>query len=123
MEFTTGHLEDALTKIIKLLANLSTEEAVAYEEFRAIKEVTTKFIGMLCEAVNKRTLEENEEFILNAVSCITNILYYDTAQDPLFDSDLRATVFTSLWKYLLATQNEEIMIETVRVLSNLSRHS
>lgn len=25
-EFTTGHLEDALTKIIKLLANLSTEE-------------------------------------------------------------------------------------------------
>ena len=29
-EFTTGHLEDALTKIIKLLANLSTEETKAY---------------------------------------------------------------------------------------------
>ena len=28
-EFTTGHLEDALTKIIKLLANLSIEESVA----------------------------------------------------------------------------------------------
>ena len=32
-EFTTGHLEDALTKIIKLLANLSIEESVAYDEF------------------------------------------------------------------------------------------
>ena len=32
-EFTTGHLEDALTKVIKLLANLSTEESVAFAEF------------------------------------------------------------------------------------------
>ena len=106
-----------------MLANLSTEETVAYTELRKIKDTLTKFITQLCEAVNKRTLEANEEFILNAVSCITNILYYDTAQEPLFDSELRATVFKSLWKYLLANENEEIMIETVRVLSNLSRHS
>ena len=74
-------------------------------------------------AINKRTIDENEEFILNAVSCITNILYYDTAADPLFSPELRALVFNALWKYLLASENEEIQIETVRVLSNLSRHS
>ena len=38
-EFTTGHLEDALTKVIKLLANLSIEESVAYEEFHQMQEL------------------------------------------------------------------------------------
>ena len=122
-EFTTGHLEDALTKIIKLLANLSTEESVAYEEFHQIRDLLNKFIEQLCLAVNRRTIEENEEFVLNAVSCITNILYYDTAQKPLLTPDLRGTVFNCVKNFLLATQNEEIQIETVRVLSNLSRHS
>ena len=87
MEFTTGHLEDALTKIIKLLANLSTEESVAFAEFHQTKTLVGKLIEDLCKAINKRTLEENEEFILNAVSCITNILYYDTANDPIFTSE------------------------------------
>jgi len=35
-EFSTGNLEDALTKIIKLLANLSTEEKIASSEFSEI---------------------------------------------------------------------------------------
>ena len=73
--------------------------------------------------MNRRTIEENEEFVLNAVSCITNILYYDTAQMPLLKAELRGTVFNCVKNFLLSTQNEEIQIETVRVLSNLSRHS
>ena len=44
-----------------------------------MQSLVNKFIAALCEAVNRRTIEENEEFVLNAVSCITNILYYDTA--------------------------------------------
>ena len=122
-EFTTGHLEDALTKIIKLLANLSIEESVAYEEFHKMGDLVNKFIGQLCNAVNRRTIEENEEFVLNAVSCITNILYYDTAQTSLLTPEIRGNVFNCVKNFLLATQNEEIQIETVRVLSNLSRHS
>ena len=78
-EFTTGHLEDALTKVIKLLANLSTEEEVALDAFKEMKELLSNFIGQVCEAVNRRNIEQNEEFILNAISCVTNILYYDTA--------------------------------------------
>ena len=77
--FTTGNLEDALTKVIKLLANLSTEEVVALDAFRAMPQLLSKLIGQLCEAVDKRNIEQNEEFILNAISCVTNILYYDTA--------------------------------------------
>ena len=67
-----------------------------------------KFIEALCKAVDRRSLEANEEFILNAVSCITNILYYDTANDPIFTPECRSLVFSTVWKYLLANENEEI---------------
>ena len=96
---------------------------MAYEEFHKMGDLVNKFIGQLCNAVNRRTIEENEEFVLNAVSCITNILYYDTAQTSLLTPEIRGNVFNCVKNFLLATQNEEIQIETVRVLSNLSRHS
>ena len=51
MEFTTGHLEDALTKIIKLLANLSTEESIAFTEFHQTKSLVGKLIEELCKAI------------------------------------------------------------------------
>jgi len=40
----------------------------------------------------------------------------------LLSNDIRKDIFNSIKLYILATQNEEIQIETVRVLSNLSRH-
>ena len=89
MEFTTGHLEDALTKIIKLLANLSTEEEFALTAFKSMNSLLSKFISQVCEAVDRRNIVQNEEFILNAISAVTNILYYDTPQTPLFDIQLR----------------------------------
>ena len=39
------------------------------------------------------------------------------------NNDIRTSIFNSIKLYILATQNEEIQIETVRVLSNLSRHA
>lgn len=108
--------------MIKLLANLSTEEDVALNAYAGMKKLLGRFIEQVCEAVDRRTIEQNEEFILNAISCVTNILYYDTAQTPLFTDELRYKVFSSFKNFLLATKNEEIQIETVRVLSNLSRH-
>lgn len=71
-------------------------------------ELLSRFIGMVCEAVDRRNIEQNEEFILNAISCVTNILYYDTPQAPLFDGSLRSKIFHSFKNFLLATQNEEI---------------
>jgi len=104
-EFNTGNLEDALTKVIKLLANLSTEETVALVEFHKAdtKQLLITFLKQLFSAVDRRTVENNEEFILNAISCTTNILYYDTAQKPILESDLRAIIFHSSKQFLLAT--------------------
>lgn len=65
--------------MIKLLANIATEEEVALSAFKSMPDQLTFFIEQVCEAVNRRTIESNEEFILNAISCVTNILYYDTA--------------------------------------------
>ena len=56
MEFTTGHLEDALTKIIKLLANLSTEEDYALNAFKSMNELLSNFITQVCEAVDRRNI-------------------------------------------------------------------
>ena len=94
--------------MIKLLANLSTEENVAIDAFRAMPELTSSLIEKICLATDRRSIERNEEFILNAISCVTNILYYDTASEPLISHELRAKVFHSFRDFMLATQNEEI---------------
>ena len=97
-------MEDALTKVLKLLANLSTEEEVAEAAFRAMPDITRhNLIDKICGAIDRRSIERNEEFILNAVSCVTNILYYDTATEPLINHEIRAKVFNSFKDFLLAT--------------------
>lgn len=80
-------------------------------------------MGDLVGAIDKRTIDKHEEFILNAISCITNILFYDVPSREILSTEIRISIFNSIKLYILATQNEEIQIETVRVLSNLSRHA
>jgi len=41
------------------------------------KEEVQEFIKSLVKAIDKRTIDQSEEFILNAISCITNVLFYD----------------------------------------------
>lgn len=104
-----------------MLANLSTEEEYALNQFK--KNEIQEFILNLVVAIDKRTLDKHEEFILNAISCITNILFYDVPSREILTNDIRISIYNSIKLYILATQNEEIQIETVRVLSNLSRHA
>ena len=79
-EFSSGNLEDAITKVVKLLANLSTEEQYAQKDLLNLRETNQDFISHLVKAIDKRTIDKNEEFILNAISCITNLLFYDVPQ-------------------------------------------
>lgn len=102
------------------MANLSTESD--YVEAQLIPDTTQAFIHNLVQSINKRTIGNNEEYILNAISCITNILFYDVPSTQLLSTEVRIETFNSIQLYILATQNEEIQIEAGRVLSNLSRH-
>ena len=65
-------------------------------EFQRLKAPLAEFVIELAEAVQNGNVEKNEEFILNAVSCITNILYYDTAQSPLLEPEIRTRVFVAV---------------------------
>ena len=56
-EFTQGNLEDAVTKIIKLFANMATEEEVAKAEFTKHKETLGEFVSELSKAVAASSLE------------------------------------------------------------------
>ena len=57
----------------------------------------------LVEAIDKRTIEKHEEFILNAISCITNILFYDVPSSQILSNDIRIQIFGGIKLYILAT--------------------
>jgi hypothetical protein len=55
------------------------------------------------KAIDKRTIDKNEEFILNAISCITNVLFYDVPSKELLNDEIRIAIFNSIKLYILAT--------------------
>lgn len=101
-EFTMSSIEDAMTKIVKLIANLSTEEYFAQQALLDVKQNVQRFILNLVKAIDKRTIENSEEFILNAISCITNLLFYDRPEQELLTFEIRVAIFNSIKLYMLA---------------------
>lgn len=104
-EFTQGNLEDALTKVIKLIANLSTDEIAAQRDLITISktQLLDDFFHSLKIAIEARQLSQNEEFILNAISCSTNVLFYDTQSNTLLSDAARKDLFHTCKPFLLAT--------------------
>jgi len=60
-------------------------------------------VKSLVKAIDKRTIDNNEEFILNAISCLTNILFYDIPSRELLSNEIRINIFNSIKLYILAT--------------------
>ena len=60
-------------------------------------------MNSLVQAIDKRTIDNNEEFILNAISCLTNILFYDIPNRELLSNEIRINIFNSIKLYILAT--------------------
>jgi uncharacterized protein YbcI len=53
-EFTAANIEDAMTKLVKLIANLSTEETSTIVLFKENKEILQEFVSLLVQSVQKR---------------------------------------------------------------------
>ena len=92
-----GNTEDTLVKLIRLVANICTDEQyihtiVGKPEGR---ELLNKYMSKMIAAVKRKKIAKSEEFILNAVSCATNLLFYDTPneKDQIFTSALRMQIF------------------------------
>jgi len=47
----------------------------------------------MTRAISRKNLNENEEFLLNAISCATNLLFYDTPSFGLLDNEIRSNIF------------------------------
>jgi hypothetical protein len=76
--------------------------------------------GILIRILTEYDYVAQEELILNAVSCLTNVLFYDTPQTPFAFN--RFEVLAVLSPLLVQTLNVEITIEAVRACGNLTRH-
>ena len=87
-----------------------------------------EFLDKMTSSLERKKLTNQpdsitDEFIINAVSCATNLLFFDSpGTKEVFDNKLRLRIFKAVRLFILETSNEELQIEAVRVLSNLSRH-
>ena len=117
-----ANIEDNLIKIIRLIANLSTDDTFTSKHLKSQQEKLNLFMSKLVESVQRKSIQKSEEFLFNAISCCTNIMFYDVPHNQLLTQQLRVSMFQSIKPYILSTQNEELQVEAVRVLSNLSRH-
>ncbi|CEM36404.1 unnamed protein product [Vitrella brassicaformis CCMP3155] len=110
-------VEDVLVKVIRLLANVCINTSVG-----TMAAATSALVEPLLEVMGSKKVQQHEELILNAVAALTNLLYYDSPSNILFESNNKRLLCTLFRPLLLDTTNPEALMETARALGNLSRH-
>ena len=107
---------DGLLKTIRLLANVLLDTETG-------SEMTKGQVAATCLlSVLRQFVGVHEEMTLLTVSCLANLLYYDSPSRPVIaDAPLRAALVTAIHPALLQTVNFEITRESLRALSNLTR--
>lgn len=124
-DFNRDNPEDALTKIIRLIANLLTEP-----QCKKLLEINRKkverFFRNSLQTLQAKNLGNSEECILNIVAWFTNFLFYDTSEFSIFTEEkseiIRQNCIKRIGLYIFESKNEELKVETMRVLCNLSRN-
>ncbi|OWZ24083.1 hypothetical protein PHMEG_000930 [Phytophthora megakarya] len=118
---------EVLVKLVRVVANLAINADVGGELNE--NEGLTPLLEILAVAQH----EGDEELMLNAVSCITNVSYYSTAfsglkstKNLIQSSDYcfiksNRVVITHLLARILLDKNEEAVVEAARAFGNLSR--
>ena len=78
------------------------------------------------QSLQVKKLEKSEELILNVVAWFTNFLFYDTGDCWIFTKEraeiMRQNCIKRIGLYLFSSDNNELKVETMRVLCNLSRN-
>jgi hypothetical protein len=79
-------------------------------------------VDPLLDILGAKRISDSEELVLNVVSAVTNLLFYDVPSNLLsqdYNKQLLCRLFRPL---LLESYNDEALQETARALGNLSRH-
>lgn len=125
VDFNRDGTEDAITKVIRLIANLLTEPQ-SKKLIEINKKKVERFFRASMQALQVKKLDKSEEFILNIVACFTNFLFYDSGDFTIFSDEkaesMRQNTIKRVGLYIFQSDNNELKIETMRVLCNLSRN-
>eukprot|EP00658_Telonema_sp_P-2_P014551 TRINITY_DN15531_c0_g1_i19.p1 TRINITY_DN15531_c0_g1~~TRINITY_DN15531_c0_g1_i19.p1 ORF type:complete len:771 (-),score=188.37 TRINITY_DN15531_c0_g1_i19:75-2387(-) len=103
---------DVLTKLVRLLANLAIDPKVGptvscHPNMKALISI-----------LDRRFISSSEELVLNTVSAVTNLSFYEDSCNVLMQ---HREVLLDRIKPLLLHPNDEAVVESVRALGNLSR--
>lgn len=108
---------DFLIKTVRFLNNLLSSKS-----YPVTPSFSEELLKNLLETLSKNSISSNEELTLNTVSCISNLLYYDTPYNTLLSDHSRLCTLSKVSTLLVNSFNEEVTIEVLRSLSNLTRH-
>lgn len=109
-------VENVLTKIVRLVANVSINPTLGPLE-ASNSAIIEPLIGLFSE----KSILENEELVLNTVAAITNLLFYDSPSNILYFNTSKKDLCETFQELLIECQNMECLIEAARALGNLSR--
>ncbi|KAG6611653.1 uncharacterized protein IUM83_13673 [Phytophthora cinnamomi] len=112
---------EVLVKLVRVMANLAINADVGAQLNG------NDGLSPLLEILDVAQRSGDDELMLNAVSCITNISYYSTSNSiPSESSDFcfiesNRIILTQLLSRILLDRNEEAVVEAARAFGNLSR--
>lgn len=112
---------EVLIKLVRVVANLAISADVG-AQLNA-----SESLSPLLEILEVAQRAGDEEIMLNAVSCITNVSYYSTPPTGNANSDgycfieSNRIAITQLLSRILLDRNEEAVVEAARAFGNLSR--
>ena len=85
-----------------------------------------KYFNNSFKSLGSKDLKSSEECILNIVASFTNFLFYDTNEFSIFSKEnaeiIRQNCIKRIGLYIFESDNDELKIETMRVMCNLSRN-
>jgi len=111
-------IDEVLVKLVRLIANIAIS-ATAGSTLASSSAVVDPLLDML----GAKKIMESEELVLNVVSAVTNLLFYDEPSNLLFQEDNKQLLCRLFRPLLQESLNVEALVETARALGNLSRHS
>lgn len=119
IDFNRDSTEDALTKVIRLIANLLTEDKCK-KLLEISQKKIDKFFYSSMKSLDAKDLKTSEECILNIVACFTNFLFYDTSTFSIFTAEnaekIRQNCIKRIGLYIFESDNDELKVETMRVM-------
>lgn len=110
-------VEEVLVKLVRLLANIAISPSIG-----PVLASSSAVVDPLLDMLGAKRIGDSEELVLNVVSAVTNLLFYDVPSNLLMQDENKQLLCRLFRPLLLESYNEEALMETARALGNLSRH-